>query len=86
MAVSLKHNFQSAKSDGADATLVQPSNWNAEHDLTLATGKLLGRSTAGTGSAEEITVGSGLSLSGGTLTSTGGLDQAGALKLVSLRL
>jgi hypothetical protein len=39
--------------------------------LTLATGKLLGRSTAGTGAAEEITVGSGLSLSGGSLTATG---------------
>lgn len=28
-----KHVFQSAKSDGADATLVRPSNWNADHDL-----------------------------------------------------
>ncbi len=34
--------------------------------------RLLGRSTAGAGSAEEITVGSGLSLSAGTLTATGG--------------
>ena len=32
--------------------------------------RLLGRSTAGAGSTEEITVGSGLSLTGGTLTST----------------
>ncbi len=29
MAVSLKHTFQSAKADGADSSLVQPSNWNA---------------------------------------------------------
>jgi hypothetical protein len=28
----LKHRFQSAKSDGADSTLLQPSNWNAPHD------------------------------------------------------
>lgn len=28
---NIKHAFTSAKSDGADATLVQPSNWNAEH-------------------------------------------------------
>lgn len=39
---------------------------------SMATGKLVGRSTAGTGIMEEITVGSGLSLSGGTLTATGG--------------
>ena len=34
--------------------------------------RLLGRSTAGAGVVEEITVGSGLSLSGGTLTASGG--------------
>jgi len=54
MTVSLKHAFASAKADGADSTLVQPSNWNAEHSLQLATNKLLGRVTAGTGAAEEI--------------------------------
>ncbi len=40
--------------------------------LTMATARLLGRTTASTGAVEEITVGSGLSLSGGTLTATGG--------------
>ncbi len=39
--------------------------------LTQATGKLLGRSTASTGAIEEITVGSGLTLSAGSLTATG---------------
>lgn len=38
----------------------------------MSTGKLLGRSTAGAGAIEEITIGSGLSLSGGTLSATGG--------------
>lgn len=28
---NIKHQFTSAKSDGTDATLIQPSNWNAEH-------------------------------------------------------
>lgn len=28
---NIKHAFTSAKSDGGDATLIQPSNWNAEH-------------------------------------------------------
>ena len=30
--MSSTHNFVSAISDGADATLVRPSNWNAAHD------------------------------------------------------
>jgi hypothetical protein len=67
MAISLKHNFQSAVADEGDTSLVRPSNWNAEHDLTLATSRLVGRTTAGTGSAEEISVGTGLSLTAGSL-------------------
>ena len=70
MTVSLKHTFQSAKTDSADATLVQPSNWNEEHELELATNKLLGRATAGTGAAEEISLGTAVSISGGTLAVT----------------
>jgi hypothetical protein len=38
---------------------------------SMSTNKLIGRSTAGTGVMEEITLGSGLSLSGGTLTASG---------------
>ena len=70
MTVSLKHTFASAKADGTDASLIQPSNWNAEHQLTLATNKVLGRATAGTGAAEELSVGTALSISGGTLAVT----------------
>ena len=70
MTVSLKHAFTSPKTDGVDATLVQPSNWNAEHSLQLATNRLLGRTTAGTGAAEEISVAGSLTLSGGVLTGT----------------
>lgn len=40
--------------------------------LTVATARLLGRSTAGTGAVEEITLGTGLSFSGTTLNATGG--------------
>lgn len=45
---------------------------------TMATNKLIGRSTAGSGVMEEITVGTGLSLTGGTLSSTGGATAAGS--------
>lgn len=55
MAISLKHAFTSAKSDGADATQVQPSNWNAEHTLTLAADRVLGRDASGAGAVQEIT-------------------------------
>jgi len=37
---------------------------------SMSTNKLIGRSSAGTGVMEEITIGSGLTLSGGTLSST----------------
>ena len=55
MAVSLKHTFESAVADSADTALVQPSHWNAEHDLICATSVILGRITAGTGDVEELT-------------------------------
>ena len=38
--------------------------------LTMATARLLGRTTASSGAAEEITVGTGLSLSAGSLTNS----------------
>lgn len=57
MTVSLKHSFTSPKSDGVDSTLVQPSNWNDEHVLTLAAGKVLGRDTSGSGAAQELPLG-----------------------------
>lgn len=44
---------------------------------SMSTNKLIGRSSAGTGSMEEITVGAGLSLSGGTLTNTATPTAAG---------
>jgi hypothetical protein len=31
--VAIKHTFVSAKSDGADDSLVRPSNWNADHEI-----------------------------------------------------
>lgn len=54
MTISLKHAFTNPKSDGGDATVVRPSNWNAEHALTMAADRVLGRVTAGDGVAEEL--------------------------------
>lgn len=68
MAIELKHAFVSGKADGPDSTQVQPSNWNAAHELTMATARILGRSTGGAGAVEEISVGATLLLSAGTLS------------------
>ena len=54
MTITVKHKFQSLKGDASDLTQVQPSNWNDTHDITMATGKVLGRATAGVGVVEEI--------------------------------
>jgi len=43
---------------------------NPEISTSMATNKLIGRSSAGTGVMEQITIGTGLSLSAGTLTNT----------------
>ena len=48
MAISVKHKFTSAKSDGADTTLIRPSNWNDDHNMTAAAGKVLGTRTDST--------------------------------------
>jgi len=51
--------------------------------LTQATARLLGRSTAGTGAIEAITIGTGLSLSGGTLSNTVSASTGGATVIAS---
>lgn len=56
MAITINHPFVSAKGDGSDATLVRPSNWNASHNLNMATNRVIGRLTAGPGLAEELPV------------------------------
>jgi len=54
MTISVKHAFASAKGDGSDPTQVQPSHWNAEHILSLAADRLIGRDSSGAGAAQEI--------------------------------
>jgi hypothetical protein len=56
MTISLKHAYTSTVADEGNSDLVQPSNWNAEHAITMATNKVLGRATAGTGEVEELAV------------------------------
>lgn len=68
MALSITHTFVSAVADGGNAALVQPSNWNAALTTTMATGKLVGRTTAGSGVFEEITPGADFTFASGALS------------------
>jgi hypothetical protein len=90
MAVSLKHKFQSAVSDGGDTSVVRPSNWNDEHDLTLAQGNVLGRATgAGTGAAQELPLSVGtdgtVAVSANTGTAALTVTQAGVGAAVDVK-
>lgn len=55
MTISVTHDFESAKADGPDSTRVQPSHWNADHVLEMATSRVLGRVTASVGPVQELT-------------------------------
>jgi hypothetical protein len=69
MAISLTHTTVAVGTDAGNGEIGK-AQWNEAHTLTMATGNLLGRSTSGTGAAEEIAIGTGLDLTGGTLSST----------------
>lgn len=69
MSVSLTHATVAAGTDAGNGEIGK-SQWNEEHTLSMATARMLGRTTAGAGAVEEISVGDGLSLAAGALTAT----------------
>lgn len=64
MALRVRHAFVSAKPDGVDATKVQATNWNADLTATMATARMLGRTTAGEGAVEELDAAAVLAFAG----------------------
>jgi hypothetical protein len=73
MAVTVTHPFVSAIPDGADTTLVRPSNWNATHSIS----GILDVANGGTGTATPaIVAGTNVTVTGTwpnqTIASTGG--------------
>jgi len=69
MAVSLTHTTVAVGTEAGNGEIGK-TEWNENHTLTCATSRLLGRTTAGTGEVEEISVGSGLTFASGTLKIT----------------
>ena len=61
------HEFQSAKGDGPDASMVRPSDWNAIHQFHVTGPAIVGRHEAGAGVAVDIPLGPGLAFTGGAL-------------------
>ena len=68
----VKGNGTALSAATAATDYVAPSAYASANGLTMATARLLGRTTASTGAAEEISVAGGLTLSGGTLTGASG--------------
>lgn len=68
----VKGNGTTLSAAVAATDYVAPSAYASVNGLTMSTNRLLGRTTASTGAAEEISVAGGLSLSGGVLTGASG--------------
>jgi len=69
--ISLIPFIQNAYDKGLlNFTVLPPGSISLAEIENISTSKILGRSTAGSGVIEQISIGTGLSLSGGTLSST----------------
>ena len=68
--------FQASQNGGAWTALVLAGSITT-CGLTQKTARILGRTTAGTGAIEEITIGSGLALAAGSLAASGLLTASG---------
>lgn len=66
MAIEVKHTTQATGTDAGNGE-IRKAQWNESHTLNMATERLLGRTTAGSGAVEEITASTGLTLTAGAL-------------------
>lgn len=66
MTIEVKHSTQAAGTDAGNGE-IRKAQWNESHTLNMATERLLGRTTAGSGAVEEITASTGLTLTAGAL-------------------
>lgn len=66
MAISLTHTTVAVGTDNGNGEIAK-AQWNENHTITMATSRLLGRTTASEGAVEELSVGTNLTLSAGSL-------------------
>jgi hypothetical protein len=67
MAIETKHQFVSTQPDSGNPDLIDPSDWNNNHTISLAASRLMGRASGTSGEVEEIPLGDGLQFSAGAL-------------------
>ncbi len=72
MAATITHPFVSAKVDGADTSLVQPSNWNAGHTLTGTIDVANGGTGRATGTTAYALIATGTTATGAQQTLANG--------------
>jgi hypothetical protein len=58
--MAIRHIKVSGKVDGVDAALIQPSDWNNDHTLSVTGQRLLGNATALSTEVAELSLGTGL--------------------------
>lgn len=68
MTVRAKHSKTSSVPDGSDSSIVQPSDWNADHAINMNGQGLVGRTATGDGPVSEITLSANFAFSGSQLT------------------
>jgi hypothetical protein len=56
MAILVKHNFVSPVIDAGNPNELGPDEWNDAHALTMSSGFILGRTSAGVGTVQELPV------------------------------
>lgn len=62
------HDFESAKPQGLDPNAVSRNEWNALHNVTMPTARLIGNSEITPATAQDIRFGTGFSTAGGSLS------------------
>jgi hypothetical protein len=67
LALTVKHLKHSNKSDGQDASLLQPTDWNAEHVFKTDAKSLVGNSTSSEANAESVHLSDDFELEDGEL-------------------
>lgn len=74
MPLSVKHSKLSDKSDGQDPSLLQPSDWNADHEFKVEAKSLVGNSTNSEANAESVHLSDDFKLEDGELSLTSNLS------------